>query len=41
MSRIGKEPVPIPDGVDVTLDRRRADREGTEGHPVAGGPSIR
>ena len=35
MSRIGKLPIPVPSGVDVTIDGQRRHREGPEGHPVA------
>ena len=35
MSRIGKLPVPVPSGVDVTIDGQRRDRQGPEGLAVA------
>ena len=35
MSRIGKAPIPVPVGVDVTIDGRARHREGPEGHARA------
>ena len=33
MSRIGKLPITVPSGVDVTLDEQRRDGQGPQGHP--------
>ena len=38
MSRIGKHPIPVPSGVDVTIDGAAHHREGPEGHPRARHP---
>ena len=35
MSRIGRLPIPVPSGVDVTIDGQRRHRQGPQGHPVA------
>ena len=37
MSRIGKLPIAVPSGVDVAIDERAGDRQGSQGHPVAHG----
>ena len=38
MSRIGKSPIPVPSGVDVTIAGRARHREGPQGHPRARHP---
>ena len=35
MSRIGKLPIPVPSGVDVSVDEPPGDGQGPQGHPVA------
>ena len=35
MSRIGKLPITVPSGVDVTIDGRTVTVKGPEGHPDA------
>ena len=34
MSRIGKLPITVPAGVDVTIDGRTVAGEGPQGHPL-------
>ena len=33
MSRIGKLPITVPSGVEVTIDGQRRASQGSEGHP--------